>query len=77
MSRAPGWERLAPEIAEMFDWTHMLHRQICDVWTDDRISPTQKDAKVAEVVRYYKSRHSLAFSSKPKDMSRWRDKPTR
>ena len=48
---APGWEKLAPEIAEMFDWTHMLHRQIYDVWTDDRISVAQKDAKVAEVVR--------------------------
>jgi hypothetical protein len=66
---APGWEKLAPEVAEMFDWAHMLHRQIYDVWTDDRISASQKDAKVAEVVRYYKSRRSLAFSSKPKDMS--------
>ena len=66
---APGWEKLAPEIAEMFDWTHMLHRQIYDIWTDDRISASQKDARVAEVVRYYKSRRALAFSSKPKDMS--------
>lgn len=66
---APGWEKLAPEVAEMFDWAHMLHRQIYDVWTDDRIGASEKDAKVAEVVRYYKSRRSLAFSSKPKDMS--------
>jgi hypothetical protein len=72
---APGWEKLAPEVAEMFDWTHMLHRQIYDVWTDDRISASQKDAKVAEVVRYYKSRRSLAFSSKPKDMSLMEGQP--
>jgi len=66
---APGWEKLAPEVAAMFDWAHMLHRQIYDVWADDRINSSQKDAKVAEVVRYYKSRGALAFSSKPKDMN--------
>jgi hypothetical protein len=72
---APGWEKLAPEVAEMFDWAHMLHRQVYDVWTDDRITASQKDAKVAEVVRYYKSRRSLAFSSKPKDMSLMEGQP--
>src|SRR5207237_561853 len=28
---APGWEKLAPEVAAMFDWAHMLHRQLYDV----------------------------------------------
>jgi len=72
---APGWEKLAPEVAAMFDWAHMLHRQIYDVWTDDRINASQKDAKVAEVVRYYKSRGALAFSSKPKDMTLMEGQP--
>ncbi|HUQ47222.1 MAG TPA: hypothetical protein VM053_03140 [Gemmatimonadaceae bacterium] len=64
----PEWVKLAPEAVMMFEWAHMLHRQLYDVWADDRISPAQKDERVAQVVRYYKSRPALAFSSKPKDM---------
>ena len=60
---APEWEKLAPEVAAMFDWAHMLHRQIYDVWTDDRIRPLDKDARVAAVIAYYKSRRALALSS--------------
>jgi hypothetical protein len=66
---APEWEKLAPEVAAMFDWAHMLHRQIYDVWADDRIPPASKDARVEELIRYYKSRPALAFSSKPKNMN--------
>ena len=66
---APEWEKLAPEVAQMFDWAHMLHRQIYDVWADDRIPESAKDARVEELLRYYKSRPSLAFSSKPKNMN--------
>jgi hypothetical protein len=64
----PEWAKLAPEALMMFAWAHMLHRQIYDIWADDRIKPADKDASVAEVVAYYKSRPDLAFSSKPKDM---------
>jgi hypothetical protein len=66
---APEWEKLGPEVAAMFDWAHMLHRQIYDVWADDRIAAGEKDARVAALIRYYKSRRSLAFSSKPKNMN--------
>jgi hypothetical protein len=66
---APEWEKLAPEVAVMFDWAHMLHRQIYDVWADDRIPVSEKDARVATVIRYYKSRPRLAFSSMPKNMN--------
>jgi hypothetical protein len=66
---APEWEKLAPEVAAMFDWAHMLHRQIYDVWADERIPDAAKDARVAELVRYYRSRRSLAFSTKPKNMN--------
>ena len=72
---APDWEKLAPEIAMMFDWAHMLHRQIYDVWTDDRIPVAQKDARVAQLVRYYKSRPALAFSSSPKNMNLMEGQP--
>ena len=66
---APEWEKLAPEVGAMFDWAHMLHRQIYDIWADDRIPIARKDSSVAEVLHYYKSRRALAFSSKPKNMN--------
>jgi len=64
----PEFSKLAPEALEMFEWAHMLHRQIYDVLADERVKPEDKDAKVAEVLRYYRSRPALAFSSRPKDM---------
>jgi hypothetical protein len=72
---APDWEKLAPEIAMMFDWAHSLHRQIYDVWADDRIPPSEKDARVARLLRYYKSRPALAFSSAPKNMNLMEGRP--
>jgi len=71
----PEWAKLAPEVMMMFEWSHMLHRQIYDIWADDRIKPADKDAQVAEVVKYYKSRPALALSSKPKDMDLMEGQP--
>jgi hypothetical protein len=64
----PQYAKLAPEAKLMFEWAHVLHRQIYDVWADERLSPTEKDARVADLLRYYKSRPDLAFSSVPKSM---------
>ncbi|MEP6601229.1 MAG: hypothetical protein ABJB49_05395 [Nitrospirota bacterium] len=63
-----AYAKLAPEAKAMFDWAHLLHRQIYDVWSDDRLSADQKDAQVAKLITYYKSRPDLAFSSVPKSM---------
>ena len=71
----PEWAKLAPEALMMFEWAHMLHRQLYDVWADDRIPDAEKDARVAEIVEYYKSRPALAFSSRPKDMGLMEGQP--
>lgn len=63
-----AYAKLAPEAKQMFDWAHLLHRQIYDVWADERIPTDDKDAVIAKLIRYYKSRPDLAFSSKPKTM---------
>jgi len=63
-----AYAKLAPEAKQMFDWAHLLHRQIYDVWSDERIPIAEKDALVAELVAYYKTRPELAFSSQPKTM---------
>ncbi|HEY0151338.1 MAG TPA: hypothetical protein VGB92_05030 [Longimicrobium sp.] len=60
--------KLAPEAKMMFEWAHVLHRQIYDVLGDDRLSQADKDREVAAIVRYYKTRPDLAFSSLPKNM---------
>ena len=64
----PSYVRLVPEVKQMFEWAHLLHRQIYDVWGDERIPDREKDARIAQLVRYYKSRGDLAFSSAPKSM---------
>jgi len=71
----PGWTRVAPELLAMFEWAHMLHRQIYDVIADERLSDSKKDAMVREVVAYYKSRPALALSSHPKDMALMEGQP--
>jgi hypothetical protein len=60
--------KLAPEAKLMFEWAHLLHRQMYDVLGDDRLSQERKDAEIASLLRYYKSRPDLAFSSVPKNM---------
>jgi hypothetical protein len=60
--------KLAPEAKMMFEWAHILHRQIYDVLGDERLSQAERDREVAAVLRYYKSRPDLAFSSLPKSM---------
>lgn len=70
-----AYARLAPEAKSMFDWAHLLHRQIYDVWADERIPLAQKDAKVRELVAYYKTRKDLAFSSRPKTMELMEGQP--
>jgi hypothetical protein len=62
------YAQLAPEAKAMFEWAHILHRQIYDVLADERLSEREQDAEVARLVAYYKTRPDLAFSSRPKSM---------
>ena len=63
-----NYARIAPEAKMMFDWAHLLHRQIYDVLASESMSQADKDANIAALVAYYKSRPELAFSSVPKSM---------
>jgi hypothetical protein len=63
-----NYSKLAPEAKVMFDWAHVLHRQVYDVWADEGIPLADKDARVAELLAYYRSRPDVAISSTPKSM---------
>lgn len=70
-----GYVQLAPEAKQMFEWAHVLHRQVYDVLADERLTESQKDAEVARLVAYYKTRRDVAFSSQPKSMALMQEQP--
>jgi len=62
------YAKLVPEAKQMFEWAHVLHRQVYDVLADEKVPLEQKDARIARILAYYKTRPDLAFSSVPKTM---------
>ncbi|MGH7704169.1 MAG: hypothetical protein ACREMO_13825 [Gemmatimonadales bacterium] len=64
----PSYARLAWKAKLMFDWAHVLHRQIYDLYADDRLSEGAKDSLIEVVTDYYLSNKDLAFASAPKSM---------
>ena len=72
---APDYSRLAPEAKAMFEWAHLLHRQIYDVLADNRLSEAERDREVTRLIAYYRARPDLAFSTKPKSMSLMEGQP--
>jgi len=70
-----AYVQLAPEAKQMFEWAHVLHRQVYDVLADERLSEAQKDTEVARLVAYYKTRRDVAFSSQPKSMALMQEQP--
>ncbi len=71
----PMYAQLAPEAKAMFDWSHILHRQIYDVLADERLDDATRDREVLRLIAYYKTRPELAFSSKPKSMELMQEQP--
>jgi hypothetical protein len=69
------YAKLVPEAKQMFDWAHLLHRQVYDVWADERLTPSRKDAEVHRLLEYYQSRPDVAFSARPKDMDLMEGQP--
>ena len=65
----PSYARLAWRAKEMFDWAHVLHRQIFDVYADERIPGEAKDSLVERITDYYLSRSEYAFAPAPKSMA--------
>ena len=63
------YAKLAPEAKQMFDWAHVLHRQIYDIYSDRRLTRSQQDSLIERVTDYYLSRKEYAFLPVPKSMA--------
>jgi hypothetical protein len=71
----PRYATLVPELLAMFEWAHVLHRQLYDVMADERLSPAEREVRAREVLRYYQSRGDLALSTAPKSMELMEGQP--
>ncbi len=71
----PMYARLAPEAKAMFEWAHILHRQVYDVLADDSLDDAAREREMRRVLAYYLSRPALAFSTKPKSMALMQERP--
>ena len=71
----PLYVRLAPEAKAMFEWAHILHRQVYDVLADERLDAAAKDRELKSLEAFYLSRRDLAFSTKPKTMALMQEQP--
>lgn len=69
------YAQLAPEAKLMFEWAHILHRQLYDILADESLSEREKDAEAARLLAYYRTRPDLAFSSRPKSMALMQEQP--
>lgn len=63
----PRYGRAAWRAQLMFDRAHILHRQIYDVYADDRIPSTEKVALVERLTDHYLAGR-YAFTDQPKEM---------
>ncbi len=65
----PTYAKLVWQAKQMFDWAHLLHRQIYDIYSDERIGNAAKDALIETVTDYYLTRKDKAFTVVPKSMT--------
>jgi hypothetical protein len=65
---SPVYSKIAWRAKLMFDWAHVLHRQLYDVYADERLTMVQKDSLIERLTDYYLSRKDYAFPAVPKSM---------
>jgi hypothetical protein len=71
----PGYAKLAWQAKQMFDWAHVLHRQIYDIYADERLSLAAQDSLIERVTDYYLARKDYAFTTAPKTMALMDEQP--
>jgi hypothetical protein len=64
----PSYAKLAWRAKLVFDWAHMLHRQLYDAYADERLTTAARDSLVERLTDYYLSRTAYALTERPKAM---------
>lgn len=62
----PSYAKLAWRAVRMFAWAHVLHRQIYDVYADERLSAAARDSLIERLTDYYLGDRDYAFAPVPK-----------
>jgi len=62
---APESVKIAPRLNKAFDWTHLLHRQIYDIFATE-LPTEQKTQYIREAYAWYTSEPALAFPGRLK-----------
>ena len=65
----PAYAKAAWRAKMMFEWAHILHRQIYDAYADPRLLPRDRDVLIEQLTDYYLSNHRYAFTDQPKSMA--------
>jgi hypothetical protein len=65
----PSYAKLAWRAKMMFDWAHILHRQVYDAYADERLTSVQRDTLIEQLTDYYLSNRKYAFTDRPKSMA--------
>jgi len=65
----PTYAKLAWRAKLMFDWAHVLHRQLYDVYADQDTPEVKRDSLIERLTDYYLSRPDIAFVPVPKSMA--------
>jgi hypothetical protein len=65
----PDYARLVWRAKQMFDWAHVFHRQVYDVYADERIPAAEKGPLVERLTDHYLARRDYAFVAVPKSMA--------
>ena len=69
----PRYAKLAWRAKQMFDWAHILHRQIYDIYSDPDLTRIRQDSLIERATDYYLTRHEYAFLPVPKSMELMED----
>ncbi len=69
----PRYAREIWQAKQMFDWAHVLHRQIYDAYADDRLTGPERDSLIERLTDRYLARGGTAFVPVPKSMALMED----
>lgn len=71
----PHYAKLAWPAKQTFDWAHLLHRQVYDVYADPRFTAAQRDTLIERITDDYLANRDYALAPVPKAMELMDEQP--